>query len=929
MEFAVVNRFHRAMAFPRVQGFARRRGARVRWLRFAVPADDSLRLGCDGASLLPEDQTVLRGWIRRFDPTHLIFSHRPAAELGPGAGAQDRRGGYLAEAGLASGGGATGPFSPLAGEAGVGPFLGFPASTSLEAETPDYSWTPGNRGAETLEPLPFVRVDAECRYNRSLAHNPFFAGVDLSGSLRPGGCSFCLRPSTGTERAEDLETLLERQLSAIERTCPRRPGRRLAIRLTGERAMGRIDEVAALIARLKLRPADFLLDSRVDVIVRTRERFERALGRLRGTGHRLALALVGIENFASGELRRYNKGASPVQNLEAARMLFEWEALHPETFGFREFGGLSMITFNPWTRPEEFDLNVSVAELAGLAPMLGKLWNGRLRLYPGLALEAKARQEGLLVARCDDPLLETARLNFYENETPWRFQAPEMESVNRITARFFSEGPPPTDELSVSVSAFLKEGTSIGVSPAEAAHLAVLAAQRAAWEGGPADPGDALARARRLAGAHPRLNTENVRWFRPDGLSHEEALKLLERKPVVKIEPIHSDDLAAWRARGDLPHARFYRRAWGRDGRSSTWELIFGRDPGKVRRAVELTRREAASAGPQGRAATEGVGVLLGYPRCCARAHSRKSPALRHRDFWGHVLNRISAADRVPPELNPGLHAVVHVPCSLACPHSLAQARRALAAGRRPGGGRNPYLLLWGADDCWVELKPRTGPGPRFAYDAGGFSGMGADLDAAREGDEIELGEETVLIRKQGRPYASLSGRAFLWWHRRVFQGEFWRGLAALSASVPHPETRPVLRRGGPPPKGRPVSGLESGPGRAAAAGIDIPEIARLLAAADAECAGGPPGVFESRFDGDVIRIRFDGKEFGLFLAPRQNYRGPFFGETPSFYACVRGDLAMTPSEKERLESYVKALARRDGKLKEIFRGAGAPDGQR
>ena len=37
----------------------------------------------------------------------------------------------------------------------------------------------------------------------------------------------------------------------------------------------------------------------------------------------------------------------------------------------------------------------------------------------------------------------------------------------------------------------------------------------------------------------------------------------------------------------------------------------------------------------------------------------------------------------------------------------------------------------------------------------------------------------------------------------------------------------------------------------------------------------------------------------------------------------------MTPSEKERLESYVKALARRDGKLKEIFRGAGAPDGQR
>lgn len=922
VEFAVVSRFHRAMSFPQIQGFARRRGARVLWLRFAVEADIAQRLGSDGASLPDEDQAVLRRHVREFNPSHLLFGHRPAASLvgaaEPGDGSLKCA--YLRAAGPEPGEKPDGLLSGLSGEPAIVSFLGCPESANLEQAPPDYAWVAGNRAAETLESLPFVSVDAECRYNKSLAENSFFKNVDLSASLRPGGCSFCLRPKQTPNRSKDLAALLEEHLSAVEKTCPRLPGRRLAIRLTGESAMRRIDETAELITRLALRPAEFLLDSRTDLLLKTAAKFEKALERLKGTGHRFALALIGIENFASSELRRYNKGLSPIQNLEVVKALFDWEARFPEVFSFREHGGLSMISFNPWTRPEEFDLNVTVADLTGIGPVMGKLWDSRLRLYPGLALEARARKDGLLIERCEDPLLETARRNFYEDETPWRFLSPEMEGINRILTRFFIEGAPPQDPLSAEVSAFLKECLGLGLSHSDAAHLVVLAAQRAAWEGRPSDPIDALARAGAMAGSHPRINSENTEWIRPDSLSKKKAAELLAKKPVVKVEPIHTDDLPAWRARRDLPHARFYKRSWANPLQAPAWEMFYGRKLKDVRRAVDLTGRETAAPGPKSRAVTRAVGLLLGYPTCCSTAHSLRPAATRHWYFWGHVANRLAADGPVPWELNPALRGVEHVPCSLACAPSLARARRALSGRQPPAGRRNPVLMLWGADDCWVELIAQTPPGPRFRYRAGGFSGKGPDLEAVQEGTEIEFAEETVLILKGSRPFASLSARAFLWWHKKVFQAEFWRAILAARRAAPYQkESVALIPDKSPSPNEGPAAEPKNNPGPPERPPAGSPSLASLLARVDAECAGKRPDGCKSSYDGDVITVSFDGKEIGLFLAPRKRYQGPFFAEMPSFYACIRGDSAMTPREGERLGTYVKALTRRDAELKELF----------
>ena len=96
----------------------------------------SLRLGCDGSLLLPEDQTVLR-LDRRFITPDLQPGRWRA--LGPGGARRtDADDCCLAEAGLTPpAAGPTGPFSPLPGRRGrsLHRFSGF----ELEAETPDYS----------------------------------------------------------------------------------------------------------------------------------------------------------------------------------------------------------------------------------------------------------------------------------------------------------------------------------------------------------------------------------------------------------------------------------------------------------------------------------------------------------------------------------------------------------------------------------------------------------------------------------------------------------------------------------------------------------------------------------------------------------------------------------------------------------------------
>lgn len=858
------------MLFPFLAGRARRRGLDCRWLRFAVPPDLRQTLGEDGACLLPADLARLEEELRSFRPARVLFDRPPASALAAAVEAAGARWSALEPGG-----------DPSAAVA----FLGLSRGP---AAAPDYGWVAGNEAARALEPLPFVLDDVECRYRRPAAGNPFFAGLDLPAA-RARGCSFCVRPESSA-RALPLPSLAE-QLAAVEAGCPRGAGPRLRIRVVGERVLRRVDELARLPVLRRMRPADLLLDGRVDAITRGAARIERALRRLKGSGHRVSLALVGMESFCSAQLGRYNKGVRAPQNLEAARLLLSWEARFPETFTFREHGGLSVISFDPWARPEELDLNLAVAELAGLLPVLGKLWTSRLRLYPGLPLEARARRDGLLAARPADPRLDAARREFYERELPWRFEAPAMEAVNQLLARFPDAGSS-EDPLSRSVAVFLEQSAAAGLPPTAAGHLVVLAAQRAAAEGDVAAE-VVLARARELLAARaPAVSGDEAGWVLPSEEARREAEALASVKPVVKVEPIRPDDAEGWRRLG-LPNARLRLRTWG----APAYELFCGRSRSKVRRAAELTEVEAGAPPGELLRATRALGTLLGYPRCCAGAHALSPRAMRQRYFWRHAVNRAARAQAVPWELNPAGGAIAHVPCSLSCAESLSQARAALPrlGEERAGRLKNPFLLLWDAGESWVELVPEGEPGERFSYRAGARASGGPDLEAVLLGDELVLGPETTLVLKGGRPLASLSGRAFLWWHRRPFQAEFWTALAGVAAAAEGvaPERAPS---------------------------VDARGVGRVLASVNAELLErGLP--CRGRWEEGLVRLTLAGGTVELFLAPRASYTGPSFDSLPSFAVCLRGEPELGSTRERLLRVYLRLLARRDGELALALRG--------
>jgi hypothetical protein len=149
--------------------------------------------------------------------------------------------------------------------------------------------------------------------------------------------------------------------------------------------------------------------------------------------------------------------------LRAIRLLLDLEREFPAGFGFREHGGLSLITMTPWTTPAELALNLAVVGALGLEDLVGKLFTGRLRLFSGLPLVEAARRDGLLVRRYADPLLDTARRNLYAPEIPWRFARPEMENLSRVLVRLDRDAGAASDPLSRRVSA-MGEALGCGVT---------------------------------------------------------------------------------------------------------------------------------------------------------------------------------------------------------------------------------------------------------------------------------------------------------------------------------------------------------------------------------------------------------------------------------------------------------------------------------
>lgn len=725
VEFISVDRFHRTTAFPFIKGWLQECGIEVFWVRFGLPAAIQLELGERRIGLREEDRRVLRALIKDKKPSHVLLSHEPAQSLLEEIPERACSLGFLSK-----------PDSngrrpavrhdprilPVGGSAAsLRGWIGFKAPAGEESRgrreewpgtcVPDFGWTAGNQEAKTAPPLPFVTGGAECSYARSIKANPHYQGIPFRKSVVSSGCAFCRRPRDVSSQAGRLAPLDEarRQLRAIKETHPPFPGR-AAVRLSGEGLFFRVQEFAAMVNEIDFPPGDFLFDARADQLVRRGDSLEKALKIFQGTGHRIHICLVGIENFSAVELARMNKGISPAGNLEAIKLLLSLERDYPRTFDFREHGGLSLILFTPWTTVTDLRINVAVVQEFGLEKVCGKFFTGRLRLYPELPMTLLAQRDRLIVRHYDDPLLDTAERNFYPEEIPWRFSHPQVEAINRIWTRLPKDPLLASDPLYTKIQQWVGPGASLRqlVNAAGAVVDAAGQGEKAlSIDELLSKAGEVLQGRERQAreaetGGDAQIFRRLKSVISPEVVAHEMGLK-----PVTKIEAVGPEGVAhALRHPESFPNMAVHKSE--RLRHPPRVDVFYGNDAVVVREAVRLTRLQEGESVTDDdgiRSIVSRVGILLGYPECCSRAFARDLRMTQGSNEWMLLARRLDDPGRLSPEIC--LASLGYVPCSLRCEKTLE--RMALVRGYarkkygksiqgRLGAGRAvgiPGLFYW------------------------------------------------------------------------------------------------------------------------------------------------------------------------------------------------------------------------------------------
>ena len=85
-----------------------------------------------------------------------------------------------------------------------------------------------------------------------------------------------------------------------------------------------------------------------------------------------------------------------------------------------------------------------------------------------------------------------------------------------------------------------------------------------------------------------------------------------------------------------------------------------------------------------------------------------------------------------------------------------------------------------------------------------------------------------------------------------------------------------------------------------------------FLAGVDAEYLRRGDGPCRSRYDGEILAVTLGKKTFPLFPVPKASACAAYYAQTPGFYICIRGEVAMSEAEQGRLRIYLDILARRE-----------------
>ena len=262
-----------------------------------------------------------------------------------------------------------------------------------------------------------VLVDLGCPYRRRQREPAALAGVSLPTGCPRSGCSFCERPRA---EAIPVKGRIGLALAQLRHLAEARPALQ-RVQIVDESFLGYVDRFARALVAEGLPGRDLLFSARPDMLLRQRERLERALAIL-GASHRLVLFCLGVENFSARELALFNKGFSPQQAIEALGLV---EALRGAQPGFVIEPSFGFILMNPWTRLEDLLINWKRMRAVDFTRFREGVLHSRLRLYPEVPLYHRAKAEGLLLGDA-----RRGGIDYGYGDADYRFVDPSVQRVH-------------------------------------------------------------------------------------------------------------------------------------------------------------------------------------------------------------------------------------------------------------------------------------------------------------------------------------------------------------------------------------------------------------------------------------------------------------------------------------------------------------------
>lgn len=790
VEFVIVDRFHCAASFPYIQGWLKGEGSveKVVLLRFGLKAATAMTDDEAGnATILPQkDAGNLARVIRKFLPSHVLFSHRPADTISRqaiGNNGSVRKAAYLGLKNKVTS-------FPLDEEVSIHEWFGVSPLKFVELfefDSPDFHSFSGNREALEFRPLPHLHCGVECLYVKSVFKNPYFKELHPAAGMHEKGCTFCMRPDTHLEKSDPIIRLKNQLYHAAMTT--RWGNHRPRYRILGEEILFRLEEFVDVVKTLNVNHSDFLFNCRADYIVKFKKKFERSLQALKDTGNKIQLCLIGIENFSQEELDRFNKGLRTETIIDMAGTLRKLEEKYPENFNFREYGGFSTILYTPWTTLADVEFNLSMVKHLGIENVCGKLLTSRLRLYPELPLTPLARRDGLLIDVYDDPVFDTAQRNFYAKEIPWRFKDNRVETFNKIAVRLQKDDSLSSDALYKFVRGWYENLQSEDKNPVSAALLVLDAIRQDAGKG---DIHKILGATAKKIDSGQKNSIREADGHFPSEVSLTFSLLIkkgvksvgrFEFVPLLKKEEVCANIKKTF---GDAIHVECVYHLRTHFSRKEC-DIFYGFDKDKVLSAVQLTRTIQESFDRKEKEKAVGrVGVLLGYPECCARAYAKATPYQWKYNTWLHLKNRIYKQESVLPLANPYVNGILHRPCSLKCEETLRIARLLLDeqevflgktfAAKFHQQCKNPVLSLLDQEGCYVIFEPETELREDEIVSYKSIKKIGNDrrLDFILNGDAMQVKKGCISVYYRNMKVYDFVLNAYVWWYKKVFHPEFW-----------------------------------------------------------------------------------------------------------------------------------------------------------